>query len=218
MTRQQRSGAGLPLAALALATSVSVCGASAQASTITQNSGFEAALSSWSTTGNAGSDTANPHTGSLDAFLGNGTLKQVLATVPGATYSLDFFLAADFATLQNALPPSSFNASLNVALGGDVLTSPDIRGMKFVNKGATAGEYFEFTFTDIAAAASSDLVFTGTQASTNPGLWYIDDVTVTCTADCSLTGSIPEPSVLQLLFGAIVAWPLAKRLRRRAPA
>jgi hypothetical protein len=168
-------------------------------------------------TGNAGSDNADPHTGALDAFIGTGTLTQGLVTVPGATYVLDFFLAADFATLQNAAL-GSFNATLEVALGGTVLTSPDIRGMKFVNKGATAGEYFEFSYTDTTATASSDLLFTGTQPSTNPGLWYLDDVTLTCTENCSLSTAVPEPSALQLLFGALVAWPLAARRRRRAPA
>ena len=214
MSSKRWSDAGLPLAALVLATAVSLWSAPAQATSITQNSGFESNLTDWTVTGDAGTDNADPHDGSLDAFIGTGTMKQGLVTVPGATYTLDFFLAADFATLQNALS-NTFNASLDVALGG---TSPAIGGMRFVHMHAMAGQYFEFTFTDIVASTSSDLLFTGTQPSTNPGLWYLDDVTVTCTENCSLS-AVPEPSVLQLLFGAIAAWPLAaRRRRRRAPA
>jgi hypothetical protein len=178
-------------------------------------------LTAWiPSAGGAGEDIADPNSGSVDGFLDTGSLSQSLTTVPGAAYDISFFLAADTGTLLDAflfaLSGGSVgsDATVDVQFGGDDLTSPPIDAVNdFLLGGATPGQYFQFFFSDTASAASTLLMFTGTNTA---GTWFLDDVSVTCTANCGgSTAPVPEPAGLLLLLTALVAWPVVARLRRK---
>jgi hypothetical protein len=161
-----------------------------------------AAVTDWSVTGDAGEDTANPHSGSVDAFLGTGTLSQTLTTLVGATYSISFYLAADPNTLNSAanffLGIGGNNATVDTTFGADDLGTLDAVNDYFLS-GTSADEYLQWIFADTAAGASTALTFTGF----NPdGTWYIDDVDVECTANCGVT-PVPEPPAMMLLLTAL---------------
>ena len=162
-----------------------------------------AAVTDWSVTGDAGEDTANPNTGSVDTFLGTGSLSQTLPTVPGATYSISFYLAADQNTLDSAfsylLGIGGNDATVDVGFGADDLGTLDALG-DYLLAGAAANQYLPpWSFTDTAAGATTALTFTGF----NPdGTWYIDDVDVECTPNCGVT-LMPEPPSMMLLLAAL---------------
>jgi len=167
----------------------------------------------------AGEDIANPHSGSVDGFLGTGSLSQSLTTVPGATYSISFFLAADGNTLSDAIFYSASggilgsDATFDVQFGADDLTSPPIDAVNsFLLAGAAGNQYLQFSYSDLASAGSTALKFTGNSSDT----WYLDDVSVTCTAKCGgSTAPVPEPAGLPLLLTALIVWPIVARLRRK---
>lgn len=202
----------------------------AHADNVVQNPGFEAdaalltgpcggtipsigaqcsTVTNWAVSGDAGEDTTNPNSGVVDAFLGTGSLSQALPTVAGATYSISFFLAADEGTLDDAFVD---DANVDVNFGGDDLGAIDALN-DYVAQGAGAGAYSQQNFMGTAGGNGMLLTLTGT----NPGgTWYIDDVNVTCTANCSLITAVPEPSSLSLTLAAFLALTVLGAARKRS--
>jgi hypothetical protein len=178
-------------------------------------------LTAWTASASgAGEDIADPNSGSVDGFFDTGSLSQSLTTAPGATYAISFFLAADLGTLTDAFFFAlsggilGSDATVDVQFGGDDLTSPPIDAVNdFLLGGASPNQYFQFAFSDTASAASTLLMFTGTNLD---GTWYLDNVSVSCTANCGgSTTPVPEPAGLPLLLTALAAWPVVARLRRK---
>jgi hypothetical protein len=104
-----------------------------------------------------------PHSGNFQAvFSGpgsaNASLTQSVATTPGASYTIDFFLSS-----AAAIP---FTESVSVSWGGVTLLSMT---------NLTSG-YNEFTFTETASTASTALLF---NFATFGGAWLLDDISVT---------------------------------------
>lgn len=131
-----------------------------------------------------------PHSGTFAAYLGpNGqtdTLSQSLATNPGQTYEVDFFLANT--SLAGATTPNTFTA----AFGDPLLNLTD----------AGAFGYTEYQYWVTATGTSTDLSFSFRQ---DPAYWVLDDVSVS---------AVPEPSSLLLLGGGSLALlgPIRKKL------
>ena len=168
--------------------------AAAHANLVT-NGGFETGdLSGWSQFGNTGFTGAagSPynHTGSFGAAFGpvgsTGGVSQSLATVAGATYTVNFWLYNDGGT------PNIFSW----AWDGTTQAAPNL-----VN--AAGFGYTEYTFNVTASGASTDLAFTFQQ---NPAYYGLDDVSVT---------QVPEPGTI-LLFGAALVAAGAARRRKPA--
>jgi hypothetical protein len=173
-------------------------------------------VTDWSISGTAGEeDNAVPNSGTVNAFLGTGTLSQTLDTVSGASYTISFYLAADSNTLNAAVdsffPGGGEDALIDASFGStDLGTTDAVYG--FLLSSASAGQYFEEVYTNIAASsASSLLAFAG---SNDSGLWYIDDVDVECTADCGTVVAAPEPSSLPILAAALGAAAIIAGARR----
>ena len=151
--------------------------------------------------GNAGADTSNPNNGLVDGFLIDASLSQVITTVAGTEYTLDFFLAADPVAAGD--PDSTFDVTLG---GFDPTTASPITGADF----GLPDAYTEYTF-DIPAnksVANADLVFTGVTTA-DLGTWYLDDVSVTPVS----TSSVPEPSEAMLLVSMLGTLALVRRRR-----
>jgi hypothetical protein len=83
-----------------------------------------------------------PHSGSFQAAFIAGSLSQSVATTPGASYTIDFFLAE-----HNSTPSNSFS----VSCGGSTIFS-------LTNQNSFG--YTEYTFTETASTASTQLAFT----------------------------------------------------------
>ena len=105
-----------------------------------------------------------PHSGNFQAQfdLGpreSGQLSQSVSTTPGASYTINFFLA-----FANALPANSFSVSWGgVLIPGSVLTNQSNFG------------YTEYTFNVTAPTASTELLFDFNGPS---AAWLLDDVSV----------------------------------------
>jgi len=166
------------------------------------NPGFETGNFSGWTTIPAGSGSffgvdGAPHTGNNAAFFGGVTagsydmILQDLATTPGQSYTLRFWLANDGGT------PSSFQA-----LWG---------GSTVVNVTNSAGfDYTLFSANVTATSATTQLKFQSYQV---PAFFFLDDISVDATAVA------PEPSALVGgALGALVLVAYARRRRNRAPA
>lgn len=173
---------------------VTVCGRAS--ANLVANGGFETGdFTGWS----LGGDTtdvavdAYPNSGAFSASLGNertGTLGQSIATVPGKTYVVRWYLRnADF-SFANTFSASF--AGKTVADLADVPAQPSYAGY----------EYFVQ-----AASTSSQLTFT----STNQWAWDLDDVSVT-------VAPVPLPAAA-LLFSTGLAGLAAvgRATRRRSP-
>ena len=121
-----------------------------------------------------------PYEGTYAAYFGpvgdTASISQMINTTPGATYTLDFFLAN-----PGGGTPNYFSASLGTA------------SFSVTNFGAAFG-WSEFTLSDLATASQTELSFT---FRNDPGYWFLDDVTVTSSGG----GTTPEPSTF-LLFGS----------------
>ena len=155
----------LPKILLALAVAALSVAYPAKANLIT-NPGFETGnFTGWTVVGSGALvlGTANgvaPHSGNFQARLGSpgqgaGSVTQSVATTPGSSYTIDFFLANPFGT-----------TNFGVSWGGVTifsLTNPVISG------------YTEYTFTETASNAATPLsfVFPGGGA-----LIFLDDVSV----------------------------------------
>ena len=99
------------------------------------------------------------HSGNFQAVFGPdldiGSLTQSVATTPGASYTVGFFLA-------NTTPLASFS----VSWGGSTIFS-------LTNQSAFG--YTEYTFTETASTASTELTFQFFDAT---NAWLLDDVSV----------------------------------------
>ena len=131
------------------------------------------------------------HSGNFAAVFGPQTLgfiTQSLATTPGTSYVLDFWLAHPFTDLPGS------GVEWLVRVGGDtLLDSHDTPNF----------DYREFTFTFTATSASTDLQF----GFAEPGAhFFLDDVSV----------NVPEPgSCILLGVGAAMLFGYS-RLRRKS--
>jgi hypothetical protein len=134
------------------------------------NGGFETGtFSSWNLSGNTQSTFVaadHPHSGRFAADLGpfgsEGFISQTFSTTPGASYTLDYWLA------NGAGPPNQFEAYINGVV---------FPGSQLIN--ANAFPYTEFTFTFVATGSSTELKFGFRQ---DPDYFFLDDVSVSPTA------------------------------------
>ena len=141
------------------------------------NPGFETGdFSGWIQFGNVGFTGVNtglPHSGSFSAFLGPvgslGFLSQTLATTPGQTYNLGFFLQSDGGT------PNQFQVAWNGSVISDQSNLP-------------AFGYTERDFLNLLATSPTTPLVFGFR--NDPGFLHLDDVAVNAT---------PEPTTLILL-------------------
>lgn len=186
----------LAVAAVSYALPISVCDNTA--GNLVQNCGFEAntggAPASWFTDAgwalNAGTfNTANnlfPNSGlnalqfgNLDA-QGLAGISQTIADVPGASYSVSFFV---FDAGAGGDAGSLFNAVLNSVT------------QVSESNGPASYTQFSYNFT----GTGSDTI--GFQAQTNPAEWYLDDVVVLGPQPGQ---AVPEPGTLGLTFLALM--------------
>jgi hypothetical protein len=137
------------------------------------NPGFETGdLTGWTQFGNVGFTgvDGSPHSGSFSAFLGPvgslGFLSQTLATTPGVTYDLRFFLQSDGGT------PNEFQVSWNGSGLSDQLNLP-------------VSGYTERDFPSLLATSSTTPLVFGFR--NDPGFLHLDDVTL---------DPVPEPTTL----------------------
>jgi hypothetical protein len=149
-------------------------------------------------------DNVNPHSGSQDAAMGNslsmpalpGTLSQMLPTVAGQDYVLDFWLLDEAANIADTFTASLGTFSLPIT--GDM----------------APGVYTEFTATVSSAdvGANATLSFSATNLT---AAWNLDDVSVTAAA-----AAVPEPAGGALLGTALILWlglSMPGRLRPHRP-
>jgi hypothetical protein len=118
-----------------------------------------------------------------------GTLSQTLATVPGVSYTLSYFLAHDV----TSFPSNQFSVSFNgVTVPGSTLT----------NIGAFG--YTQFSFSGLVANSSSTVLTF--QFTNNDDFFRLDSVSV-----------VPEPSTYALLItaGGMLGLVQYRRLQRR---
>lgn len=153
---------------------------------------------SGNTVADAGADDALPNNGNRDAYLGDGTLSQILATTIGTTYTITWSVTALPQMILDS--GASFTASFD---GVDMLSGTPI------SPGDVAGGYTQYSATVTATSTATLLAFTGL-SSGDSGLWYLDDVSVV-----AQTGNtnVPEPSGGLLLLTAIGAVRWVRRRR-----
>ena len=138
----------------------------AKANLIT-NPGFESGnFNGWGTTGSAGAVVVTgtafgiaPHSGFKQVGSVGGSLFQFVATTPGTSYTIDFWLATS---------TSPFPKSFGVSWDGATLSS-------LTNQ--SNFDYTEYTFTGTASTAHTRLEFTFF-ALFEGGAWLLDDVSV----------------------------------------
>jgi len=118
------------------------------------------------------------------------TLSQVLATTPGASYDLNFYLAND--------NPSDVGVTTFDVLwdGVDVysLSSPQ--------------PSFSYTSINLYVTATSGSTTLSFLAQQDPSQWFLDDVSVQ---------AVPEPAAMLTVGLTLIAAGLARRRRRRTP-
>lgn len=209
------------LTALGMAVAIAGSGVPALGANIVANGGFEADAATtdggipvspptdWSVSAvtdpagagsvtDAGADNAFPNSGLNAAYLGDGTLSQLLTTVPDTSYDISFWVGVDDPTTATD-PLASFDASFGGTdlFGGTPLTPSDL----------PFGSYVNFTDTITATADTTTISFTGL-TSDDGGDWYLDDVDVEAVP---LVTAAPEPSSLLLLLPLFAALPLLRR-------
>ena len=174
-----------------LATVALIASMAAHANIVT-NGGFETGnLAGWTQFGDTsftGVDNQSPQSGVFAAFAGPvtpGGIFQTLATTPGRSYSVDFWLKNE-ADPFGQVTPNAFAFSWG---GAPKLTLTN----------AAASAYTHYSFILLATSASTDLRFTFQHT---PAFWDLDTVSAV----------VPEPGTLALVALAGLA-ALARRRR-----
>jgi hypothetical protein len=145
---------------------------SAQADLVA-NGGFETGdFTGWTLSGNlsaTGVSTNIAHGGSYAAFLGpvgsDGTLSQDLSTIAGDTYSVSFWVKHGLSNQPTSPLIAEFGAFWN---GSRIFYDSNVNGDKIHLN------YTEYTFTEVATGATTDLSFNYRE---DPSFYYLDDVT-----------------------------------------
>lgn len=164
------------------------------------NGGFETGdFTGWTTipapSGSLYGVDGNPHTGNNAAYFGAvvedsfDQIQQTIATTPGATYIVDYWLSND-----NNSTPCDFIASWN----GTVLSS---------NEDAPGFPYTHFSFL-VTGTGSDTLNFSSYNV---PAFFFLDDVAVNLVAS-----AVPEPASLTLA-GLGILGLVGYGWRRRQP-
>jgi hypothetical protein len=149
------------------------------------NGGFENGdLSGWAYVGDpnqAGADTDAPHSGLYEGYFGNmgsmGVLSQTIATTPGASYSVSFWMWSYGITGDVS---NQFQVKWD---GSTIFDQTDILGGDLVS-------YTHYQFTQVAIGSSTLLEF---GMRNDPAFIYIDDISV---------NQVPIPGALWLLLGS----------------
>ena len=159
------------------------------ANNLVSNCGFETgSFAGWSGTStldlNSGVDSLAPYSGTYEAYLGSvrtpTTLSQVLSTVAGSTYLIEFAL------MNDTSPSTGYTNSFSAMFGANSI---------FAESAVIAGGYTLYSFSGLATSASTALSFT---SRNDGGAFDLDSVSVTgLNIPVSAT---PEPSSW-LLFG-----------------
>jgi len=189
-------GVGLIMSSTLLATP-SIC--DAIAGNLVSNCGFETGnFTDWTTVPAVADSlfgvTSSPsyaNSGNSAAYFGstggyNDYIYQNLATTPGDTYSVAFYVFADDTTGEFVANWGGTNIF--------TLTTPSTG-------------YIGYNFSELATSSSTQLELGG---NTPPSYYYLDDVSV---VDTGTVASTPEPSSLLLLGSGLLA--LAGAVRRR---
>jgi hypothetical protein len=158
------------------------------------NCGFETGdFTGWALTGNVGYTGVTgsyANSGNFGAYFGavgsDGYLSQTLLTTVAGTVNLSFYVE------NTGDPANDFTVFWN---GTDV--GPDL-----VNVGIFSYTQYSYLLTSVG---SDTLQFNIRQ---DPRVWGLDDIVVT-----QLTGSIPEPGTIGMLFGGLGL--IVAGLRRR---
>jgi hypothetical protein len=149
------------------------------------NGGFETGnLSGWTQSGNTGftqADIGNAHSGTYAAEFGPvgslGFISQNLATVPGGTYDLSFWLHN-----RSSTPTNEYQVYWGAVQLTDIINS-------------SAFDYTEISFLNLNAPSSSTELRFGFRH--DPSWFDLDDVSVTGAA-------VPEPATMLLLGSGLI--------------
>lgn len=193
--RRYRAVSLLAIAAIALGLALGVSAASA--ANIVANGGFETEdFTGWAQFGDTSFDGVtcpgpgpDVPEGRCYAFFGaegsTSGISQILSTVAGQTYEIEFSLQA-IGDL-----PSFFSAAFD---GVTLVSLADPN---------TGGPFQTFSFTAVAPGASTTLTFS---FQDDPGFINLDAV--------SVTAAVPTPAALVLVGGGLIGLALGRRQRR----
>ncbi len=165
----------------------------AQAAPVLTNGGFETGdFTGWTLAGTDSSasglgiyygvDAADAHTGSSGAYFGSIggvlTLSQVIATTPGKSYAISFWLAQ---AIGEPAPP--YVNSFSAVFGGTSLVS---------QTNVPGAAFSLYSYSGVATTSTTLLQFS---FRNDTGFFSLDDVDV-----ASPSGGAPEPATLFLAF------------------